>query len=543
MGPNRLPVPMRLSAACLVIGLLECSAARGEDWTAGDPADEGFDLKPFTKLDLDWMNGGGAEEAPAQSAQPGQPAAMPATSPTTPQATPTQPAKTAAESGTTGQPPIASPAGPSPAAQEPVPVIPKAPEVKVPLLKALVDKKILTPEEAVRIEKEEPGLIGKPFFTAIDSMSFGGTSYVGYTYTHKQKGSDTGDFEARRNYITLVGNLTPWMLFRTTLDIAKDSTTGNYEARLKYGYLYVKEIVPYTGVEFGVVHRPWIDYDESLGWLYRSVTTTFLENPDGAGVVNSADLGVNVMPATKYFSSSFGLFNGEGYDHVDRLGGQFFSNSAEGRFTIHALGNGDKKMNVYRDRYLNLTFSTVNNFHLNAGAGSGVLGSSANKYGTLDRYVYHWHLVYNQPAFLIAAHYAINQDRFQKSYTDIFGRSHSNSQDSSGFSVNGEVRPLFIVPNVDPAWRDKIALFGRVDYWNTDGTPPPDDPTLLAYQQDRWLYVYGVAYRVNPFVRLIANGYTSTRQEGRSLNSAGTAVVREASKDYNAVMMTAEIIW
>ncbi len=68
---------------------------------------------------------------------------------------------------------------------------------------------------------------------------------------------------------------------RLTLDTHTDSA-GETNVRLKYAYLYIDDILPSTGVEFGQAHRPWIDYEEHSGWLYRSVAKTFVEEKQGA---------------------------------------------------------------------------------------------------------------------------------------------------------------------------------------------------------------------------------------------------------------------
>jgi hypothetical protein len=189
-------------------------------------------------------------------------------------------------------------------------------------------------------------------------------------------------------------------------------------------------------------------------------------------------------------------------------------------------------LNPDRDRYLNFSFNTINNFHLNAGAPATVLGSSANANGTLDRYVYGAHIVYNQPLFLLAAHYVFNQDRFQKPFVDAFGVSQNSNQDNWGVSMNGEFRPLFLFGDLSWDAQRKISFFGRVDYWNVD----------VLYQDDRLLYIYGIAYRVNPFVRLILSGTTADHREGNKVK-VGAVVRDDTSRDTNTVTFTAEVNW
>ncbi len=135
----------------------------------------------------------------------------------------------------------------------------------------------------------------------------------------------------------------------------------------------------------------------------------------------------------------------------------------------------------------------------------------ASATGKLDRYVYQGHAVLNFPLFLVAAQYVYNQDHFDK----------VDDQNNWGVSGNGEIRHLYLF-DIAPAYKDKIALFGRADYWNVD----------TFYRDDRKLYFYGLAYRVNPFVRLIANGITSDHRDST-----------DNSKDYQKAMFTAEVNW
>jgi hypothetical protein len=376
------------------------------------------------------------------------------------------------------------------------------PAVQSPLLKKLTEKGVLTPEEASQIQAEEKGKSGSFLNSLAQRITLSGLSYFGYSYRDPRSGSNTGDFEVRRNYVTVMGALTDKISVRSTLDVTKETSGGNLEARFKYAYINFADVLPVSGLmsglEFGVVHVPWIDYEEHAGWWYRAVERTFIENPDAAGLFVSADLGANLRANWPYFSSEVGVFSGEGYDHLDREGGSFFDNALEGRFTVHALGTGQIKYNPTRDKYLDFSFSTFDSFHHNAGAPAGVLGSlqGGGSRGFLDRYIYQFHTVFNMPRFLIAAQYVYDQDRL----------SLGGNDDNHGFSVNGEIRPF-----------DKWAAFGRVDYWDIDNGPT------------RKLYWYGLAYTLNQYVRLILNGITSEQ----------TVV----ANGYSRAMFTVEVNW
>jgi len=73
----------------------------------------------------------------------------------------------------------------------------------------------------------------------------------------------------------------------------------DWVVRLKYAFLYLDNVLPYTGIELGQVHRPWIDYESNTAMHHRSISKVFAEKT--AHVTNSADLGFNLRTKTAYF--------------------------------------------------------------------------------------------------------------------------------------------------------------------------------------------------------------------------------------------------
>jgi hypothetical protein len=160
-----------------------------------------------------------------------------------------------------------------------------------------------------------------PVFAKADKLKFSGTAFLGYVYTSQEDTTinNESQFEIRRAYLQLKAYLLddPKSYYRVTLDAHSDG--GSQDIRMKYAYLYLNNILPSTGVEFGLAHRPWHDYEEHNSWGYRSIQKVFLENKNGADLSNSADFGVNFKTKTKFFDSEIGVFNGEGY-HKDFQG-------------------------------------------------------------------------------------------------------------------------------------------------------------------------------------------------------------------------------
>ncbi len=285
-------------------------------------------------------------------------------------------------------------------------------------------------------------------------LKFSGTHYLGFVHDSE---TDTNKFETRRNYLQVKAYFkdNPKNYMRVTLDTFQNSTDegkdkGSWEVRLKYAYLYLDEVLPFTGVEIGQVHRPWIDYEEHHGWNYRSISKVLVEAHNGAHFTNSADLGVNFKTKTDYFSSELGVFNGEGYHGIEDGNGL----SGEWRLTGHLLGTGKKHVHKH-DTYADFSFF-------------GQYNTDYKEKGN-DFVWYGVHAVYNQPEFLIAAQYVEATDG-------------GENKEGNGYSVNGEFR-----------FAKNWNLLGRYDYFELDS----------GSEKERTLG--GVSYQYNKNTEFIAN--------------------------------------
>ncbi len=316
------------------------------------------------------------------------------------------------------------------------------------------DEVVTTTKDIQKKMSKELG--GTRVFSKVPKLKINGTHYLGYRYTHydDQAKSDVSRFETRRNYFQVKAYWNDKDYARVTMDTHQNAS-GDWVYRLKYAYLYLSNVLPYTGVEFGQVHRPWIDYAEHHGWLYRSISETFVETHNAAHVINSAAPGVNFKTKRPYFSSEMGLFNNGGYHSKKSGSGQSF----EWRLTYHALGNGNKHLHATSDEWLNLSFY------------GRLLTGTDN--GTNKDTMTGLHAVYNQPLFLIAGHWMRDDNN---------GGPH----DGHGWSLNGEVRPI-------PQW----SLLARYDHWKVTPAAASDyiKKNLIA----------GVAYTYNKNVKFIVN--------------------------------------
>jgi hypothetical protein len=383
------------------------------------------------------------------------------------------------------------------------------------------------------------------------TLEFSGTHYFGFTdnsYSAKnaQGGDHSAGFEMRRNYVQAKAYFNDKDYFRVTLDstkelesglIAPTATDGPANVIIKYAYLYLDKILPYTGVEIGIAHRPWIDYEEHNSWYYRSINKVVLEDKFGTvGVdtMNSADLGVNFQTKTPYFSSELGVFNGEGY-HSTTNEKNNDGLSGEWRLTGHVMGDGEKvgKYDIDKDTYANISFAGLSSQHHKMDAATNV--DSKDRY---NRNMMLLHAVYNQPFFLIAAQYDISKDHYAGGDTATLNKN----REIKSWSVNGEIRPAqdwTVLARFDDA---------KVNYPDNTVVTKTSTKTYNPNQYDvgdttQW--IYGVAYKYNKNVKFIASGKTVNAKDGTPVAATTYegATTTGAIADKQSWMLTTEVEW
>jgi hypothetical protein len=357
-----------------------------------------------------------------------------------------------------------------------------------------------------------------PVFANADKLKFSGLTYLGYTYNDRKAkladgsvnpDTDSSDFEIRRSYLQLKAYLLddPKSYFRVTFDLTKDAT-GDSKVRAKYAYLFINNILPATGVEIGLAHRPWHDYEEHNAWYYRNISKVLIEDKVfGADLSNSADFGVMTKTKTQYFDADIGLFNGEGYHSASNGTGM----SLEWRTTAHLLGVNGKDKQTKKTYWDASFFGQYNVGHKSAKPiVNNVTGTAENQdliFGGL-------HTVFNMPSFLVAAQYVKSQDT-----SDTTGAISGQAGD--GYSVNAEYRF-----GSDYQYR----ALARYDTWTFDQIELGDTST-----KENKGYILGAAWEQNKNVQWVANVIV-TDNEGR------TPVAK--SREYNngtQYMLTAEV--
>lgn len=351
-----------------------------------------------------------------------------------------------------------------------------------------VAKKEVTPEAtAAHVEKFAKAV---PVFSKASKLKFSGLTYLGYTNTDHENGSENGsDFEIRRAYLQLKAYLMddPKSYYRVTFDMDKDET-GDEKVRAKYAYVYLNDVFAYTGVEVGLVHRPWHDYEEHNAWYYRNINKVLVENKNGAHLSNSADYGVMFKTKTDYFDADYGIFSGEGYHGEQNGNGMSF----EWRATAHILGVNGKDKQTSKTYFDASFFGQYNQEHKTVEVGPVAEDQDLHFYGL--------HTVYNQPEFLISAQYIYSDNT-----SDISGAV--SKQAGEGYSVNGEYRL---------GENKQFRLLARYDSW----TPEYSD-------LEQKTFIGGLAWEQYSNLQWVAN-ITKTDNE-------------QSNDDTTKAMITAEV--
>ena len=364
-------------------------------------------------------------------------------------------------------------------------------------------------EDRKELKKSTPTLASHA-----SKLKFSGLTYVGYTFNDYKDGAtsnpevnfkhDESQFELRRAYFQLKAYLLddPKSYYRVTLD-AHQNSEDDMVVRMKYGYLYLNEILPATGVEVGLVHRPWHDYEEHNAWYFRDIAKVFVEDGNSAHLSNSADFGFNFKTKTEFFDSEVGIFNGEGYhsDMNDDAGDKAGTGmSAEWRATAHILGvNGKDKQDT--KRYFDASFFGQYNINHKSSA-DGIDGNYD------DLVFMGLHTVYNMPSLLVSAQYILSTDTADNS-------SYVSAQAGEGFSVNGEYRL---------GTHKNYRVLARYDNWT-------DTELVSSDETAKNTYIAGMAWDQNHNLQWVLNATITDNEEGNG------------REKYNGVayMLTAQI--
>jgi hypothetical protein len=341
-----------------------------------------------------------------------------------------------------------------------------------------------------------------------DRLDFSMLAYLGYYNQDFRESTsanvDKNDFEARRMYFQVKAYLdgSKKDYFRLTYDAFSSSKTGSgdyYNAAVKYAYLYLDNILPFTSVEIGQAHTTLLDYEETNSWKYRSIDNVFTEEGNGPKVYASAGRGFDLKTNTKYISSELGIYNNNGYHDTENVyGNNGMGMDYEGRVTLHTLGTGTdyKQAHTYWD-------VSLLGKHAVLGAKTTASGTPMNA----DLDAVGVHSVFNTKPLLVAAQYW--------NIVDTSPAAGVTANAGSGYSVNFDARL---------GETDQYHVFGRIDNFTQKST-------VADYQKRT--YIAGAAWDMNKNVQWQANVITYDNQH----NSGNTST----SDNYNKYMLTAQV--
>jgi polyhydroxyalkanoate synthesis regulator phasin len=259
-----------------------------------------------------------------------------------------------------------------------------ASDISDPILKKLVEKGVLTKQEAKSVmqemkkeavekdkavekkidkkvaevkpaDKKDIDKVAK----ALKKFKIGFLWYLSYQNGQNGKGAgeDYSRFAIKRGYINIKYKFTDWFHVRVTPDVhmMEDDDENNFDGSvtLRLKYMYGQFNLPDWGiftkpyVEVGMVHMPWLDFEEHINF-YRCQDTMFIERNK---TFNSADLGVTFVSLFggtmdeeyqhkvnhyypgRYGSMAVGIYNGGGYHASEHNENKVL----EGRFTLRPL--------------------------------------------------------------------------------------------------------------------------------------------------------------------------------------------------------------
>jgi len=356
-----------------------------------------------------------------------------------------------------------------------------------PLIDKLIDKGVITEEEASAIEKEEETLKahGKAkgdkhmaLPKGLKGVSVGMLAYIDYSSgvepEHGDDESSYNEFRLTRGYFTVKKELFPWMHTRVTIDTHQDDT-GDYKNRLKY--LYAELRPPDFGLftdmksEIGLGHIPWLDFEEHIN-PYRCQGTMAIER---AGTFNSADTGVSLRgyfggklkdaaekTGSHYYDGRYGswhlgVYNGSGYHASEENNNK----ALEGRLTVRPLPDVIPG--------LQLSYFGI--------CGEGNKEASNGDYP--DYNVNLGMLSYEHPRATITAQYFQTEGHAKGNWVDpVTG----DALETAGYSFFGKVK----LPVLD----EKLSLFARYDHFDQDDDDKIADDT--AYD----MFMSGLAWDV-----------------------------------------------
>ena len=323
----------------------------------------------------------------------------------------------------------------------------------------------------------------------LENTTISGEWFLGFGYNDN---TEISTFHLKRGYLTIKTRLNDIFSVRYTQDITTDtegSDMGNVEMRLKYLLLRVDlkniDFLKNTFLEFGLVHRPWVEYEQKI-MGYRVQGKMFTDRYD---LVSTADFGVSFAGLIggeinqefqdrvssyypgRYGSFSLGVYNGGGYHSLEKNNNKII----EGRLSLRPLPDFMPGFQV------SYTFS---------------YGKSNTPWNNADYRLNVFHLSSVSEKHKLMLQFYSGLGGYNGDYTDEDGFSYRNE----GYSGFAEI----MIPNT------KFAVFSRYDkfisHQDSDRIQNTfiagltyrflSNKVLLNYDQNEYMGVYTRIYEL-----------------------------------------------
>jgi len=296
-------------------------------------------------------------------------------------------------------------------------------------------------------------------------VTVGGVVYTQYQYTDAAVHTNT--FDVTRAYVNVLGRFSNGITTRLTTDIIPSAAT-NQVIRLKYAFAAWTPTGSSLTYKLGMIHTPWVDFEETL-WDYRMQGTIAVDrNPiGGPSTMTAADIGVGVDGHWngERINGQFVIVNGEGYSG----GTGDFRKDVEARVSVRVQPTNDN--------------SRVGGLRVSGYAGIGkVTGTGA------DRNRYLGMLSYRTQRYTLAGEFvSVKNGAVTGSIISAFGVYHLASS-------------------------SKVAFIGRVDVFDPNTSVANDGNTRI---------IAGASYQLSPNVRLLADlDRVKAQGAGNAVNQA-----------------------
>jgi hypothetical protein len=371
-----------------------------------------------------------------------------------------------------------------------------------------------------------PIFMGPPLYTAQGKVDRNISGHTGYNQWTLQRG-----------YLNIEKEITPWLYARYTPDLTQDNT-GDWKFRTKYLYSELRppnagNVLTQMKSEIGMGHIPWLDFEEQLN-PYRCQGTMPMER---AGVINSADLGVNIHGNFggrlanakevvgndhydgRYGSWHIGVYNGTGY-HAAEVNE---NKPVEYRFTVRPLPD---YLPGFQATYFGL-YGKGNNTSANS------FGAPFYNYSP-DWIIHEGLLSYQHPWFILSGQMFASKGNQSGNWTTTPGipgmpiGQRANSLWTRGYSVFADAKIPVKIFN-EYRWH----IFYRTDWFNADQNE------VIAKSAKYTKLITGMAFHIykNNLLLLAFEktwyGQDYAIQGGTGYNGTGSRVVAPGTNGSN----------